>query len=1209
MKRLIYTLIVVFAASFTGYQIYQSMGDQDLNPRQAELEFEEEDELPKETRIREALEQNFEMTKDLSLGYPPYERIIEAYKVIEEKELEQQLRKDAGGDIRWQERGPYAVGGRTRTILIDANDPTGETVFSAGVAGGLWKTSSISANPPGWEIINDDFENMAICAIAQDPNDPQIMYFGTGEGFPNIDAVRGAGIWKSVDGGDSWERLASTTVGGNFRYIQRMLCHPNGNVFALTRDGGLMRSTNGGANWQAVFTAGVGGSNAFNDIELAPDGTIYIAGGYRNNSASIWTSPDGSPGSFTEIMDGFSSANHSRIEIALAPTEPPTLYAVAAIGGVASEFYFSPSGGANWIQRSLPNIDPGGQSWYDLLIEVSPFDPQRVIIGAVRLSMTENGGVSWTDVTRIHVDQHYAIWSDDPNVCYIGNDGGIYRTTNASQPAAGLQFENLNQRYNVTQFYACDLSPEIYSNDFIAGSQDNNTIRFNEPGISNTRSVIGGDGMFCHIDQDDPNIWIGSSQFANYQVSLDGGQTFSQPSGFPGGNGSFINRSDYDWRSNVLYWESGSGVLSRWNVDTNQGGAIPLLNNGAFTPTAITASPNIDNRIYVANGSGRVYYIDNANEANPMEMVQISGSVGLGGTINCIEIEKGNEDHILIAISNFGSSMVRETRDGGETWLFSRGDLPDQPVRWALFDPTDATKAFIATETGVWSTEFLDGTNTIWDPHVEFPNVRTDMLQYRESDNLIIAGTHGRGLWSTDALSPPKAFFDFPKVGYTLVPIPFLDNSVNSSVRSWDFGDGSTSSDREAFNEYAQIGEYDVSLTINDGLETIADEITILPDRPTPYISGSDNYGGDFEGNTEDFAVYHISGTPLERGSSNIPGKSGTNSGSNAWVLGINEGLYENNTHTMLYTPNYDLSEEGIYEFRFSGKWAIQQGFDGFRVEYSLDRGQSWAQLGSQGDNWYNFSNISTGTNTAFPLGSDYFTGQTTGGWKEYKQGLNDLVGNPDVAFRFVFRADGANTATGIAIDDVKVVAFTGELATQLIEFKGEFLSFEEIKLDWITEPEYQNLRFELEVSNNGRDFEFVQNIAGAGTVLDPQAYTVELENQKRQIYFFRLKVVSFDESFFYSDIVVLKRDEEAFGVQFIFPNPVVDVLGISFNDVITEPVQIELFDAVGRLMYEEQRSVGSVFTELNLSGLSPGTYVLRITIGDEEFVEKISKN
>ncbi|MEO1436386.1 MAG: T9SS type A sorting domain-containing protein [Bacteroidota bacterium] len=1209
MKRLIYTLILVVAVGFIGYQIFPATESGNDKFESFEMEHEEEGGLSKETRIREALEFDFEITKDPALGYPPTERLFDAYEVIKRKEVELAQRKSANGNIRWRERGPYAVGGRTRTILIDANDPTGETVWTAGVAGGLWKTTSVSANPPNWQITNDFFENMAICAIAQDPNNPEIMYFGTGEGFPNIDAVRGGGIWKSEDAGETWNRLTSTS-GSTFWFIQRILVHPNGAVFALTRSGGLMRSGNGGGNWQAVLTEGNGGSNSFNDIELAPDGTIYVAGEYRSNGgASVWKSPNGNPGTFTEITSSMSNANRSRIELTLAPTTPHTLYAVAAIGGVASEFYVSGDGGASWQQRGLPNIDPGGQAWYDLLIECSPHNPEKVLVGAVRMSMTDNGGQNWVDVTRLHVDQHYALWSDDPNVCYIGNDGGIYRTTNAAGPASALQYDNLNQRYNVTQFYAADLSPELYSNDFIAGSQDNNTIRFFEPGISNTFSVIGGDGMFCHIDQDEPNIWIGSSQFANYQVSTDGGLNFSSPPGFPGGNGGFVNRSDYDWEANVLYFEDGPGGLARWDIDNNNGGRVNFT-NGNFTPTAITASPNVENRVYVAGG-GRVYYIDNANTAGSYDLVRISppDNAPLGGVINCIVIEKGNEDHVMITTSNYGGSGIRETRDGGESWDFTRGDLPDQPVRWGLFHPLDPTKAFIATETGVWSTELLDGPNTVWDPHVEFPNVRTDMLQYRESDNLIIAASHARGLWSTDALSPPKAFFEFPKAGYTDVDILFLDNSVNSSSREWDFGDGQSSGQLEAFNAYENIGVYNVTMSINDGLEVLSDQIKIVPDRTTPYIDGVDNYGGDFEGELQEFAAYHVSGTPLERGSSNIPGKSGTNSGSNAWVLGINEGQYANNTETMLYTPNYDLSEDGIYEFRFSGKWAIQQGFDGLRVEYSLDRGQSWTQLGVRGDDWYNFSNSSTGTATAFPLGSDYFTGQTTGGWKEYKYLLNDLVGNPDVAFRFVFKSDGANTSTGFAIDDVKVIAFTGELATNVIEFKGEFLSFEDIQLDWVTEPEYQNARFELEVSNNGRDFDFVESIPGAGIALDPQSYTIELGNQKRQIYFFRLKVVSFDESFFYTETIVLKREETALGVQFIYPNPVVDVLGIAFNGFVTEPTQIEIFDAVGRLMYQEDRTVQNVFTELNISGLAPGTYILRITIGEEEFTEKISKN
>ena len=115
--------------------------------------------------------------------------------------------------------------------------------------------------------------------------------------------------------------------------------------------------------------------------------------------------------------------------------------------------------------------------------------------------------------------------------------------------------------------------------------------------------------------------------------------------------------------------------------------------------------------------------------------------------INSIEFGT-NENNIIVAFSNYGINNVWVTNDGGTNWAAIDGNLPDMPVRWAMFYPGTNSKAIIATETGVWQTELINGSSTAWDPETSFPNVRTDMLQYRSSDGLLVASTHGRGIFS-----------------------------------------------------------------------------------------------------------------------------------------------------------------------------------------------------------------------------------------------------------------------------------------------------------------------------------------------------------------------------------------------------------------------------------------------------------------------------
>ncbi|NUM32113.1 MAG: hypothetical protein HUU47_07285, partial [Bacteroidetes bacterium] len=166
--------------------------------------------IPKADRMDLAMEQEFMKTRNIETNIVPREKLWEAQ--VYQQELLERKHKAAISGITWKERGPNNVGGRTRAILWDKNDPLHKTVFVAGVAGGLWKTSNIYAPIVTWTKVSDQFDNIAICAIAQDPVRPDTIYFGTGEGFFNTDGVQGNGIWKSTDGGSTFSVLSSTVT-------------------------------------------------------------------------------------------------------------------------------------------------------------------------------------------------------------------------------------------------------------------------------------------------------------------------------------------------------------------------------------------------------------------------------------------------------------------------------------------------------------------------------------------------------------------------------------------------------------------------------------------------------------------------------------------------------------------------------------------------------------------------------------------------------------------------------------------------------------------------------------------------------------------------------------------------------------------------------------------------------------------------------------
>jgi PKD repeat protein len=1164
---------------------------------------------PKAQNILDAFLYNFEITKDLELGYPPVERLIPALEHTRQLQ-EQYANAFSRGDLtapRWRERGPNNIGGRTRAIIVDQNDPTGNTVFAGGVAGGLWKTTNMDDPNTTWEKINDFLDNLSVGALAQDPTNPQIIYMGTGEGFNNLDAVPGLGIFRSTDGGDTWELLNSTLVGDQFRYTRALLIDPNnGDVYAGT-DTGLYRSKNQGETWVKVFGAAIQENGNIYDLAYGSNGSFFVS-----NRFSIWRSPSGDLNSWTQITKSPVPGGLQRVEFALCPQDENIVYLIGNQGGGASNVFRTLDGGDFWQIMARPNNGNGseftnGQAWYDLEIIVDPTNCEHVIAGGVPIRRSLDGGLNWSPFGgSVHVDQHKFLFDpNDPRKFYMGNDGGVYRAVFNDNGI--IDFEDKNNNYNVTQYYHVAMHPDTFSNYFLGGTQDNGSQNLNEIDVTSARVVWGGDGIYCHIDQDEPNIQLVSSQYANYGISFDGGASFGSGQSWDGG---FINVSDYDNDANILYAQTNTGDFFRWNINTGQAETIDIVGEN-INVSAVFCDPNVPNRVYFGTFSpSRIIRVDDAHEGSSVEGEVLTI---VSGTASHIDVELGNPDHILVTLSNFGlSNNIWETKNGGENWVGQEGvGLPDVPVRAGLFNPNDASQAMIATELGVWTTELLDGNNTVWIPPMPsegIPLVTTWDLQIRPSDKVVLAGTHGRGMFSTDVFSPPTPRMEYQQVGYINQPVEFNGaNSLNADDYSWELGDGTTSSERNFTHTFDEIGTYSVTLSINDGALQTTGKIKILPERPTPYEPGAGNYSGSFEGaSEEDWGVYTISGSSFERGSSTIQYKDGAKTGDNAFVVGLNE-IMQDETHTILYLPNFDLSESGIYEFSFWAKYDLETGNDGFRLEYSKDGGRTWKHAGANvSENWYNTENTAL-PQGAFPIGSRYWS-KLVSDWVNYKLNISNLAGEGNVAFRFVCRGNGSGPDSGLVLDDVTITRFEGALETRLLTWEGGYSGNSEITLEWSTQPEYNCVRFEVERSENGKDYEVIEEVDATGkTTQDPQQYELSVFGQ-RNLYFFRLKVINEDTTSgynyeFYSPILTVRRQIEGVNTYKVFPNPFTNEINVSFTDVVDQPIRYELYNAAGQLITkgEQVTEEGTTFLNVQVPTVSAGVYFLSIWIGNND--------
>ena len=726
------------------------------------------------------IEQEFRLAKDPQLNVIPTERLTEAARIRDEKlDIMQSLSAPVSG-INWTERGPSNIGGRTRALWFDLADAANgyKKVWAAGVAGGLWYTNDITVASPAWVKINDLFDNIAITTFAQSTANNQHMYFGTGEGWYNVDAVRGLGIWKSSNGGTTWSQLASTN-NSTFHYVQKVVVDGSGNVYACTFSGGLQKSIDGGTNWTKILGTGVGGglagntaiSNVAADVEIAANGDIYCSFGIFS-TGKIYRSTDGG----TNWTDITSTNTGRRIELACAPSNANIVYALfhSTSDNNVSVISQYNAGTSTWTAGTVPTIiDQGsnsnftrGQAWYDLIAAVDPNDANSLYIGGVDALRSDDAGATWTQMTTwslfgatgftssqsVHADHHAIVYAPGSSSRAIwGTDGGVYYTANANITGAGNKptYSSKNTGYNVTQYYAGALHPST-TNYFLAGAQDNGTHKFTGAGVNSVTEVSGGDGAFCHIDQDNANIQITSYVRNNYYVSTDGGSNFTTRS--KNNRGSFINPTDYDNTANILYGGDDAGAYFRWTDPATNGAdaQVTVAQFSGASVTHITVSPITANRVYFGLDNGSVVRVDAANTGTSATGTVIKTGTG---AVSCVVIDPANEDHVLVTYSNYGVTSIFESTNataGSPTWSSVEGDLSDMPVRWAMFDPRNSDHALIATELGVWSTNNLNpGGTTNWSPtNSGLANVRVDMLQYRSSDRTILAATHGRGAFT-----------------------------------------------------------------------------------------------------------------------------------------------------------------------------------------------------------------------------------------------------------------------------------------------------------------------------------------------------------------------------------------------------------------------------------------------------------------------------
>lgn len=276
--------------------------------------------------------------------------------------------------LNFVERGPSNVPGRTRGIWVDPDDTSKNTFLAASASGGIWKTTDGGQT---WECKTDNLPNLALTSLASSASDANIIYAGSGEGFGNLDGVKGNGIFKSTDRGDTWTQLPSTADLIEFAYVNRLAVDPvDADYVVAATNYGIYYTTDGGQNWTEAYSGYV--------QDLRPNPSDFDILYAAENAVGVLKSVDRGL-TWESKSDGQISGG--RYEIAVSPANPNRIFA-AGEGAGASDLYVSDDGGETWgiaiEENNATNVDwLGGQGWYDNTLEAHPFNEDIVYAGGI----------------------------------------------------------------------------------------------------------------------------------------------------------------------------------------------------------------------------------------------------------------------------------------------------------------------------------------------------------------------------------------------------------------------------------------------------------------------------------------------------------------------------------------------------------------------------------------------------------------------------------------------------------------------------------------------------------------------------------------------------------------------------------------------------------------------------------------------------------
>ncbi|HTQ81385.1 MAG TPA: glycosyl hydrolase [Thermoanaerobaculia bacterium] len=693
--------------------------------------------------------------------------------------------------------GPALTSGRIVDLAVDPKDK--RVWYVATAASGVWKTRNAGVT---WSPIFDSEASFSIGCVTVDPNDSLVVWVGSGENNSQRSVSYGDGVYKSVDGGVSWENVGLKTS----EHIGKIVVDPRdsrvvyvaaqGPLWAAGGERGLYKTADGGKTWKRSLF--VSDNTGVTDIAMDPQNPDVLYAASYQRRRHVWTLIDGGPESaiykstdagatWTKLGKGLPKEDTGRIGLAVSPMKPQVVYAIVEAAGKASGFYRSADGGANWEKRNK-RIASSPQYYQELFPDPKTFD--RIYSVDVWIQVTEDGGKTFRRLGENdkHSDNHI-VWIDPDQTDHllVGCDGGLYESWDH---AATWQFKS---NLPITQFYRVSVDNALPFYNVYGGTQDNFSLggpsrTLSQSGIVNSDwfVTVGGDGFQSQADPEDTNVVYAESQYGGL-IRFDkksGEQIYIQPQ--PGKGEPPLR---YNWDSPLIisphshtrlyfaanrlfrsddrgdHWQAVSPDLTRqidrnrlpvmgrvWGID-----AVAKNTSTSFygNIVALSESPRQEGLLYVGTDDGLIQVSEDGG-AHWRKTESFPG-VPDRTYVSRVEASPRDADTVYAAFDNhkmgdFKPYLLKST-DRGRTWTSIASDLPARgSVYVVLEDPVKPSLLYAGTEFGAF---FSADSGKHW---LQFKGglppvpVRDMVVQKREGD--LVLASFGRGFFILDDLTP-----------------------------------------------------------------------------------------------------------------------------------------------------------------------------------------------------------------------------------------------------------------------------------------------------------------------------------------------------------------------------------------------------------------------------------------------------------------------